>query len=268
VAAIGVGLVLVGTSVVLGLTGSGDPAAFGAATSVAATSVAATSVAATSVAATSVVDAASGTTSETGDTGTGSRTSAAPEGVSGGTSAVPPTIAPLTMTPPTASPAATPATTTPTMPWAAAAPSGLEVAGLGVQAPVVPVLTGPGGVLHPPDDPAVLGWWLPSALPGAADGRTVIVGHVDSVRDGLGALGRLTEVTAGDRITVLTESGGRIDYRVVALQYLDKQRPLPEDLFAPGGPPELVLITCGGPFDARTGSYRENVVVTATTAGA
>jgi hypothetical protein len=39
---------------------------------------------------------------------------------------------------------------------------------------------------------------------------------------------------------------------------------LPLDrLFAREGPPRLTLITCGGPFLAEFGSYRDNVVVVA-----
>ena len=36
-----------------------------------------------------------------------------------------------------------------------------------------------------------------------------------------------------------------------------------DEVFQRSGPPRLVLITCGGPFDRTTGSYQENIVVTA-----
>jgi hypothetical protein len=36
---------------------------------------------------------------------------------------------------------------------------------------------------------------------------------------------------------------------------------LPPEVFAVGGPPRLVLITCGGAFDRRTRNYADNVVV-------
>jgi hypothetical protein len=38
---------------------------------------------------------------------------------------------------------------------------------------------------------------------------------------------------------------------------------LPPEVFAVGGPPRLVLITCGGAFDRRTRNYADNVVVVA-----
>ena len=38
---------------------------------------------------------------------------------------------------------------------------------------------------------------------------------------------------------------------------------LPDGVFARSGPARLVLVTCGGPFDAATGHYLDVVVVTA-----
>jgi hypothetical protein len=45
-----------------------------------------------------------------------------------------------------------------------------------------------------------------------------------------------------------------------------KETGLPASAFARDGAPRLVLITCGGPFDAATGNYEDNVVVYATPA--
>jgi hypothetical protein len=39
------------------------------------------------------------------------------------------------------------------------------------------------------------------------------------------------------------------------------QAELPPEVFAAGGPPRLVLITCGGAFDRSTRHYADNVVV-------
>ena len=38
---------------------------------------------------------------------------------------------------------------------------------------------------------------------------------------------------------------------------------LPTSIFTRTGERRLVLVTCGGPFDARTERYRDNVIVTA-----
>ena len=41
---------------------------------------------------------------------------------------------------------------------------------------------------------------------------------------------------------------------------------LPTSLYSRRGAPRLVIVTCGGPFDRRTGRYRDNVVLTAVPA--
>jgi hypothetical protein len=50
---------------------------------------------------------------------------------------------------------------------------------------------------------------------------------------------------------------------VVGRQSFVKRRLPTERLFARDGPPQLVLITCGGPFDRRLSRYRDNLVVLA-----
>ena len=54
--------------------------------------------------------------------------------------------------------------------------------------------------------------------------------------------------------------GRTLAYRVVARRQLGKAD-LPADLFARGGPPRLVLVTCGGRFDRTTRHYTDNVIV-------
>ena len=38
---------------------------------------------------------------------------------------------------------------------------------------------------------------------------------------------------------------------------------LPVNVYARTGKARLVLVTCGGPFDRRSGHYKDNIVVTA-----
>jgi hypothetical protein len=64
------------------------------------------------------------------------------------------------------------------------------------------------------------------------------------------------EVTAGGSIYV---------YRVTSLRTFRK-RASPTSIYSGTGPPRLVLVTCGGPFDRASGHYRDNVVVTAVPA--
>jgi hypothetical protein len=139
-----------------------------------------------------------------------------------------------------------------------AKPLRLKLAAIAADAPVVPV-TVTAGSLGVPDDPKTLGWWSSSARPGSTVGSVVIDGHVDSEQRGRGTLFQLAEVNVGAAVSVRTASG-TVNYRVTGRRIYDKSI-LPADVFALKGPPRLVLITCGGPFNTATRHYRDNVVV-------
>ena len=143
-----------------------------------------------------------------------------------------------------------------------AAPVTLVVPVIGVRAPVRPV-DNLDGSLAVPDDPGQIGWWIGSALPGAVTGTVVLDGHVDSIA-GPGALFRLTDLRPGDTITVATASGRRVTYAVTGRRIFAKTTGLPTDIFSLDSRPRLAVITCSGAFDRATRSYRDNVVVFAS----
>jgi hypothetical protein len=61
---------------------------------------------------------------------------------------------------------------------------------------------------------------------------------------------------------VTTAAGRTFTYRVVTVRdYL--KRDLPTSVYSLRGRPRLVLVTCGGPFIASKGHYRDNVVLVA-----
>jgi len=145
-----------------------------------------------------------------------------------------------------------------------AVPVRLGLPSLRVHAAVQGVVT-TGGVLGVPDDPARVGWWTGSVQPGSAAGSTVLDGHVDSAVSGAGALFGLAQLNAGDRVSVTDARGRDWTYRVYARQVYRKHQGLPAALFSTTGPARLVLITCGGPFNAAARSYQDNIVVFAAT---
>lgn len=139
----------------------------------------------------------------------------------------------------------------------------LAVPSLGVEAEVVGVGTSPDGAMQIPRDGRTVGWyrWGPEA--GAAQGNTVLSGHVSTRAGGPGVLARLAQVQLGDTVEVRTAAGALVIYRVVSLETITKSV-LPVDrIFAREGAHRLVVITCGGPFQPDLGSFRDNVVVVA-----
>ena len=165
------------------------------------------------------------------------------------------------------SPATTPTlpqTTYPTSPPATASspvvPSMLQLPSIGVDAPIDSVGVSPGTneIEVPPIER--IGWYRFAASPGGP-GSSVLLGHVDGAgREGV--FFRLGSLEPGDPVSVGFADGTQRTFHVVGREEFAKGD-LPAELFSRGGPSRLVLITCGGAFDASIRHYRDNVVVVA-----
>jgi hypothetical protein len=143
------------------------------------------------------------------------------------------------------------------------APTRVRVADLRIDAPVQAAgIDLAKGALDVPENIQRLGWFRDGSAPGDPTGATLIAGHVDSARAGLGAFARLRNATARTRIQVTTADGRTRSYRVTTVRVYNKQA-LPANVFSTRGSRRLVLVTCGGPFLAAEGAYRDNIVVTA-----
>ncbi len=154
-------------------------------------------------------------------------------------------------------PKATPAPRPTKTPVPPAAPNALALPAQRVTAPVVAVGVRSDGELEVPDSVRTVGWWVGSAPAGAARGSTVLAGHVDSASQGVGAFAALRDVAVGSPVVLTDVFGAPHAYRVTARRTYPKYA-LPRSVFS-GAP--LVLLTCGGPFDAGAGRYRDNIVV-------
>jgi sortase (surface protein transpeptidase) len=108
-----------------------------------------------------------------------------------------------------------------------------------------------------------VGWYRHGPGLTAASGSIVIAGHVDSAEQGKGAFFTLSRLEPGAVVTLTGADGTEQRYETVARERYPKTRIPLDRYFSRDGAPRLTLITCGGPFDARTGHYRDNVVVTA-----
>ncbi|WP_320672783.1 class F sortase [Patulibacter defluvii] len=144
----------------------------------------------------------------------------------------------------------------------AVAPTQVRIDRLGVRASLGAVgIDLASGALAVPKDIKRAGWWADGADLASKTGTVLLAGHVDSAKRGTGAFFRLKSARRGDTVTV--SGGGRtVRYRVTGVRKLAKEQ-LPASIFTRSGSRKLVLVTCGGPFDRRTGHYRDNIVVTA-----
>jgi hypothetical protein len=164
-------------------------------------------------------------------------------------------------------PAPRPRPTTPTPAVAPPAPpTAFALPAQGVRATIVATGVRSDGELEIPEAPRTVGWWVGSAPAGSPRDTTLLVGHIDSAREGVGAFAALRDVALGAGVQLTDTFGGTHVYRVVARRTYPKYG-LPDDVFRVRGTGRLVLVTCGGPFDERAGRYRDNVVVYAVPAG-
>ena len=143
-------------------------------------------------------------------------------------------------------------TSTPTS-WAKAAkpqtvkpigePTQLVIAGIGVDAKVLPVGTTAEGAQEVPASLAETGWWKDGQEPGQP-GNAVIVGHTASKADGV--FDELSDLDTGDRLTV-KGTDGTLTYRITSEKEIKVADFAAEsdEVYRETGASGLVLMTCG-----------------------
>jgi hypothetical protein len=154
------------------------------------------------------------------------------------------------------------ATPTPVRP--AVAPVRVSIAAAGIDVPVVPVGVEPSGLMELPVDPAVGGWYRFGPDPAADKGNVLISAHVDAPGFPIGPFSRIRDLGAGDVVDVVDAEGVTHTYAIQSVTFYPKSSLPVDEIFARDGSPALVLVTCGGAFDASTGTYEDNVVAIAT----
>ena len=128
------------------------------------------------------------------------------------------------------------------------------------------------GSLYVPPDPRAVSWSSQDVAPGTPYGTTIVVGHVN-FGGVAGAFTDLADYRIGQIITLVLADGRRMTYAVAAEPIevnKDKLGPRRQELFdqthsygLPGRPKtgRLLLLSCGGVFDNRTGHYESNILV-------
>ena len=178
-----------------------------------------------------------------------------------------PTV-PLAAESPTQPPAPAPpsAAASPPLVLPTSVPTRIEIPAIGVRSSLLRLgQAADGSLAVPPPGPTFdrAGWYRYSPTPGAL-GPAVIVGHVDSAEGGPSVFFRLGDLRPRDTVQVT-----RVDGSVAVFAVDDVRRFAKADfpthlVYGNTDHAALRLITCGGPFDRKTGRYLDNVVVTAT----
>ncbi|WP_283135351.1 class F sortase [Rhizohabitans arisaemae] len=138
-------------------------------------------------------------------------------------------------------------------------PVRLRVPSIGLTTRVIPLKLDVGGKLVAPKRYDLAGWNRKGPEPGER-GASVIAGHVDS-KTGPAVFYRLRQLRPGDKIHVDRADGTTVTFKVSKLARYAKNRVPDGTVYGPTKTPQLRLITCGGVFDKRKRSYRDNIVV-------
>jgi sortase (surface protein transpeptidase) len=152
-------------------------------------------------------------------------------------------------------------------PLRTSAPMTIVIPAIGVDAPVTRLdLNSDGSVQVPPlDNHNLAGWYDRSVTPGAK-GTSVILGHVDDY-SGPSVFFNIKNLRKGETIDVVRADGVTAVFLVDGVQKAAKTNFPTSDVYGNVPYPALRLVTCGGPFDAKTGEYLDSIVVYAHLAG-
>jgi LPXTG-site transpeptidase (sortase) family protein len=152
-------------------------------------------------------------------------------------------------------------------PLAASKPMTIEIPAIGVNAPVETLGLNTNGTIQVPplDNHDLAGWYDGSVMPGA-EGTSVILGHVDDYA-GPSVFFNLKNLSKGDTIDVVRADGETAVFSVDGVQKAAKTDFPTVDVFGNVPYPALHLVTCGGPFDPKTGEYLDSIIVYAHLTG-
>jgi hypothetical protein len=143
-------------------------------------------------------------------------------------------------------------------------PNRIEIPKLNAEAPIVPVGTTSDGELDVPLNPLHVGWWQYGAKPGALKGTAILAGHIN-YKGVTGSMASIGKLNPGDQVYVFGKQNAdarhEVKFRVTGVRTYHKTRLPYKELFDQKSVGRIVIVTCGGPFDAATGNYLDNIVV-------
>jgi hypothetical protein len=150
------------------------------------------------------------------------------------------------------------------------APNRIEIPKIHANAPIVDVGTTPDGELEVPLNPAKVGWWKYGAKPGATVGTAILAGHINYAGV-TGAMASIGKLDPGDQVDVFGQQNAdaqhEVKFTVTGVRTYHKTALPYKQIFDQQSIGRIAIVTCGGPFDAATGNYLDNIVVFAVPTG-
>jgi sortase (surface protein transpeptidase) len=137
-------------------------------------------------------------------------------------------------------------------------PTNMRIPKIKVNTSIIPLTLDGTGALEAPTSFTQVGWYAQGTAPGDI-GPAILAGHYDNTLHGT-VFYQLRLLKAGDLVQV-RRGGQWLDFTVVYSGEYSKQDFPTERVYGPTPDPELRLITCGGTFNGRVGSYDDNIVV-------
>jgi hypothetical protein len=140
-------------------------------------------------------------------------------------------------------------------------PKTIEIPALHVDAPVMQLGRDANGIIQVPplNNHNLAGWFNHSVTPGQT-GTSIILGHVDTFQ-GPSVFFYIKMLKPGDLIKVIRANGSTAKFMVDGVQVVSKATFPSRIIYGNSWYPGLRLITCGGPFNANTRQYLDNIVV-------
>jgi len=147
-------------------------------------------------------------------------------------------------------------------------PNRIQIPAIHADAPIYPEPTGPHRELQIPLNPRQVGWWSGGAHPGSPIGTAVFAGHINYA--GVqGTLARIGSLNPGNMVFISGERDGKVvklSFKVTGVRTYRKTNLPFTEIFNQNVVGRVAIVTCGGPFDASTGNYLDNIVVYAVPA--
>jgi LPXTG-site transpeptidase (sortase) family protein len=118
------------------------------------------------------------------------------------------------------------------------------------------------GDMQDPTGPFIVAWYGATGRLGLP-GNAVLAGHVDYAGVGPAVFARIGELVEGDRIELTGEDVNVYRYAVEWSQIYDADTAPVLDIIGATSDESVTLITCGGAFNAGSGSYSQRLIVRA-----